>query len=370
MGLRLKCLSLACAGLALSLGSSLPATAITTSPGLAEVQELAQSGRASEALRRVDTLIAKSPQDAQLRFQKGVLLVELKRTAEAIALFERMAREFPTLPEPMNNLAVLYAEQGQIEKARAALELAVRSRPSYDTAYQNLASVNVRMASRAYAKALQIDDSSAAPRLSLLKSLNGSHQDSPPVLMAAATPAPTQTQPPAPGATTPLPSSTGSAASGLPPAAPVAPTSALKPAPAPVAPDSSPPDPPPRGKPADAEPGNANPATASAAQKRSNEEAREVNDAVMAWATAWERKDMNAYIGAYVPGFKGTDRQCLRMAVQPPPAHRPQEPHLGRAVGRDRRAARQQCGHRELPTGLFRGPAAGEQPQGARDGQA
>ncbi|MFG5408529.1 hypothetical protein ABXN37_10975 [Piscinibacter sakaiensis] len=26
-----------------------------------------------------------------------------------------------------------------------------------------------------------------------------------------------------------------------------------------------------------------------------------------AWATAWERKDMNGYFGAYVPGFRGND---------------------------------------------------------------
>ena len=150
-------------GLAVVLAACLFVPAATRAnvppPGFDEVQELAKAGRSAEALRKLDALITRHPQDPQLRFQKGVLLVDQKRTAEAIALFERMGREYPTLPEPLNNLAVLYAEQGQIEKARAALESAVRSRPSYDTAYQNLASVNVRMASRAYARALQIDDS-------------------------------------------------------------------------------------------------------------------------------------------------------------------------------------------------------------------
>jgi tetratricopeptide (TPR) repeat protein len=259
-----------------------------TNPALTEVQELAQAGRGGEAMRRIDALIAKDPQDPQLRFQKGVLLVEQKRTAEAIALFERMGRDFPTLPEPLNNLAVLYAEQGQIEKARAALESAVRSRPSYDTAYQNLASVNVRLASRAYARALQIDDSSGTPRLSMLKTLQGSHQDSPVTVAAAPPPLPL------PAAPAPVPA---------PAAAPAEP-----PAPAPVRP-AVPPDEPARTDAAGGStpPGGANPATASSAQRRTTEVASEVNAAVRAWATAWERKDMADYIGAYVPGFRGSD---------------------------------------------------------------
>lgn len=284
--------------------------AVASSPGLAEVQELAAQGRGAEALRRVDALIARHPQDPQLRFQKGVLLVDQKRNAEAIALFERMSREYPTLPEPLNNLAVLYAEQGQIEKARAALESAVRSRPSYDTAYQNLSSVNVRMASRAYARALQIDDSGGAPKLALLKSLTGSQQDAvstaaaaASVMAAAPTPAPT---PPPPA---PSPSPAPATAPAPTPAA--APSPAPAPAPAPTpAPASAPaPKPAPAPAPAPAEPAsrNENPATASSAQRRGTEEAREVQAAVRAWAAAWERKDLNGYIGAYLPGYRGSD---------------------------------------------------------------
>ncbi len=273
------------------------ALATVAPAGLVEVQELAKAGRGGEALRRIDALIAKAPQDPQLRFQKGVLLVEQKRTAEAIALFERMGREHPSFPEPLNNLAVLYAEQGQMEKARAALEAAVRSRPSYDTAYQNLSSVNVRMASRAYAKALQIDDNATAPKLALLKTLNGSAQDA---VVAAA--------PPASGG-------------GNPPAASASPAATPTTAPA-TAPVTAPPAPaggdgradPPPAAPADAprsNPGGTdNNATATTAQRRSTEEAKEVNQALRAWASAWESKDMPAYFAAYVPGFKGSERDA------------------------------------------------------------
>ena len=47
--------------------------------------------------------------------------------------------------------------------------------------------------------------------------------------------------------------------------------------------------------------------TANAGQRHEAEEAREVNAAVRAWAAAWARKDMDAYVGAYIPGFSGTD---------------------------------------------------------------
>lgn len=299
---RLHLQSLA-AAMAACLIAPAPAQANLPSPGLAEVQELAKAGRGAEALRKVDALIAKHPQDPHLRFQKGVLLVEQKRTAEAIALFERMSREYPTLPEPLNNLAVLYAEQGQIEKARAALESAVRSRPSYDTAYQNLSSVNVRMASRAYARALQIDDSAGAPKLALLGSLNGSQQDGP-VTVAALTPPAPPAPPPASTAPTATPTPPSSASVVSSPATVPVPTKLPAPASAPAEASV-------KNDAGDPITGSAvtraNPATVNTAQRQTADTAREINAAVRAWANAWQHKDLNTYFGAYVPGYRGTD---------------------------------------------------------------
>ena len=152
--------------LALCLGAL--GGAVAAAEGLGEVQELLKAGRAAEALRTLDTLIAQRPGDAQLRFQKGVILVDQKRSNEAIQVFQRLNQDFPALPEPFNNLAVLYVEQGQLDKARGALESAIRSRPNYGTAFQNLGDVYTRMASRAYARALQVEDPDAAPKLALI----------------------------------------------------------------------------------------------------------------------------------------------------------------------------------------------------------
>jgi len=54
-------------------------------------------------------------------------------------------------------IAVLYAGQGQYEKARQALEMAIRTHPSYATAHENLGDVYAKLASQAYDKALSLD---------------------------------------------------------------------------------------------------------------------------------------------------------------------------------------------------------------------
>jgi tetratricopeptide (TPR) repeat protein len=81
--------------------------------------------------------------------------------------------EYPELAEPYNNLAVLYAGQGDYDKARAALQAAVRSNPAYATAYENLGDVYLRLAARAYerAQALDAGRGALAPKVAQVKSL-------------------------------------------------------------------------------------------------------------------------------------------------------------------------------------------------------
>ena len=81
----------------------------------AEIARLAQSGKGDEALKRIDAILSRQPADVQMRFMKGVMLSET-RPAEAIAIFARLTQDHPKLPEPYNNLAVLYAAAGQYER--------------------------------------------------------------------------------------------------------------------------------------------------------------------------------------------------------------------------------------------------------------
>jgi Flp pilus assembly protein TadD len=118
-----------------------------------EVDRLFRNGDSAQALRKADEAITQRPRDAAMRFQRAVMLSELKRTPEAIDAFTRMTEDFPDLPEPYNNLAVLHAGQGQIDHARELLETALRHDPAYLTAHENLGDVYVRLALRAYERA-------------------------------------------------------------------------------------------------------------------------------------------------------------------------------------------------------------------------
>ena len=152
--------------------TGLPVQADETS----EVMKLVQAGQATEAMVKLDQFLALKPKDPQLRFLKGVMLSDAKRSSEAIAVFTLLNEDYPELPEPYNNLAVLYAAQGQYDKARAALEAAVRGNPGYATAYENLGDIYARLAAQAYARALTLDATSASlpSKVAQLRPLVGS----------------------------------------------------------------------------------------------------------------------------------------------------------------------------------------------------
>jgi Flp pilus assembly protein TadD len=130
-----------------------------------DVYQLYKSGNPGQALERIDAHLAHKPHDSRMRFLKGVILTEQVRRPEAIAVFTELTQDFPELPEPYNNLAVLYAAQGNYLRARETLEMAVRTHPGYATAYENLGDVYAMLASQAYEKAAQLDRNNVtAPR--------------------------------------------------------------------------------------------------------------------------------------------------------------------------------------------------------------
>jgi uncharacterized protein (TIGR02246 family) len=138
-----------------------------------EAGRLYKEGKRPEALDRVNAFLAQHPRDARARFLKGVILTEQNKTEDAIKVFTELTQDYPELPEPYNNLAVLYAGQGDYQKARKALEMAIRTHPSYAVAHENLGDIYATLASQAYDKALQLDSSNATARkkLALIKEL-------------------------------------------------------------------------------------------------------------------------------------------------------------------------------------------------------
>jgi Flp pilus assembly protein TadD/ketosteroid isomerase-like protein len=241
-----------------------------------DIDKLFGSGQWSEAVLKADQFIAAHPRDARMRFLKGLALAELARNADAIAVFVKLTEDFPDLPEPHNNLAVLYSKQGQYEQARKSLEAAIRTNPSYATAYENLGDVYAKLASQAYAKALQMDGGNTAkvaPKLAMIRDLFTPRAAA--VTVASAKPSPSPAKPsPAPA----------------PVAAPPAPAVTKPPAPA-----SAP------GVVAAA----SKPAAASTTATDRGAAAQEAQAAALAWASAWSAKDVPAYLAAYTPEFSG-----------------------------------------------------------------
>jgi tetratricopeptide (TPR) repeat protein len=161
-----------------TLGRALLAAALLAAGGAradeyGDVNQLLRAGKHAEALAKADQYIAGKPKDPQMRFLKGVVLTEAGRTGEAIATFQKLTEDYPELPEPYNNLAVLHAGQAQFDKARAALEMAIRTNPGYATAHENLGDVYAKLASQAYSRALQLDAGNTAvqPKLNLIREL-------------------------------------------------------------------------------------------------------------------------------------------------------------------------------------------------------
>ncbi|KGM42440.1 TPR repeat precursor [Aquabacterium sp. NJ1] len=270
MGLRFTAIAAKCLAVA-----ALSLTALSVrADDIVDVQKLLAAGKNAEALQKADQFLASKPRDPMMRFLRGISLSQAGRTPEAITTFTKLTEDFPELPEPFNNLAVLYAQQGQYDKARTALEMAIRTNPSYATAYENLGDVYAKLASQAYSKALQIDTrSQVAPKLAMIRDLFPKDRNS--ITTASAAPAPAPVAP----APTPAP-----VAAPKPTPAP-APAPAATPAPAPVA----------------------KPAPAPAAEPKNDNAAREheIESALKAWASAWSKQDMDGYFAAYARDFNG-----------------------------------------------------------------
>jgi len=158
---------------AIAVGLAVAAASPAFADDLADAQRHIKRGQYVQAMEKIDNQLRATPDDAQARFLKGVIYSETEQTAEAIAIFTKLTEDYPEMPESYNNLAVLYARQQLYDKARMALEMAIQAHPTYATAYENLGDLHARLASQAYAKAVQLDAGSktAKAKLALARDL-------------------------------------------------------------------------------------------------------------------------------------------------------------------------------------------------------
>lgn len=154
-------------GMALAPAVHAAGVAAADNDAATQIEHLFRNGQNEQAFARIDSAIQRQPNDPALRFLRGVMLSESRREREATEVFERLTQDFPELPEPFNNLAVLMAAQGRIDRARELLETALRNDPGYRTAQRNLGDVFSRLALRAYEAAAHSVQPDAALQRSL-----------------------------------------------------------------------------------------------------------------------------------------------------------------------------------------------------------
>lgn len=134
-------------------------------------------GDAAAALVELDRRLAEraaspiSGTDVRLVFLRARALAALGRLPEATAAYRQMTIEYPELPEPWNNLAVVLVAQGQLDPAHDALQMALRTQPNYAAAQANLGDVLLLQAERAYARALELGARQVQPQLQRLRPL-------------------------------------------------------------------------------------------------------------------------------------------------------------------------------------------------------
>ncbi|ADL56332.1 nuclear transport factor 2 family protein [Gallionella capsiferriformans] len=256
---------------------------------LQDANQLFKQGQQTPALNKVNNYLANKPRDAQGRFLKGLILTEQGKIADAIKIFTELTQDYPELPEPYNNLAVLYASQSQYDKAKSSLEMAIRTHPSYATAHENLGDIYAKMASQAYDRALQLDsgNTTTQTKLAMIKDLFSDKPRS--KAMVLRNPAS-----PMPGRPFVDATPTAKPVTALPVAAPVA-----KPAPAPT--------------PA------ATPVTLAKVSGKTtaeapvvSEKARAVQQAVESWADAWSDQNVKKYLAHYAPDFDTPDGESRK----------------------------------------------------------
>lgn len=142
-----------------------------SSASFKELSELAERGDIERAAQQAEAYVQAHPKDPRGRFLRAVILARQNRVDEAIAAYRALTDDYPELPEPYNNLAALYASQGRYEAAREALERAVRAKPGFATAHENLGDIYARLAAQSYAKALELDGGRESAR-EKLKTVN------------------------------------------------------------------------------------------------------------------------------------------------------------------------------------------------------
>ncbi len=140
---------------------------------LADAAKLIREGQYEQARAKVDAVLAGDAKNPQARFIRGVIETDEGDGDEAIATFQGLTEDYPELPEPHNNLAVIWAKRGSYERALIELQAALAINPDYAIAHENLGDVYSRLAGVEFEHATTLDkgNKSAQAKLKLVREL-------------------------------------------------------------------------------------------------------------------------------------------------------------------------------------------------------
>lgn len=118
-----------------------------------DVNRLVGAQEWAKAQLQAEQHLKTQPTDPQMRLLMSRIQDGQGQAEAAMATLQGLTQSFPELPEPHNNLAALLARQNRYAEALLALQAAVRARPDYATALENMGDLYVALAREAYHKA-------------------------------------------------------------------------------------------------------------------------------------------------------------------------------------------------------------------------
>lgn len=108
----------------------------------------------SQAAQTGIAILLQQPDNIQAKFLTALALQNNNQSDMAINYYQEIIHSHPELPEPRNNLAMIYMNKGQYDQAIDLLVASLKTHPAYATAWQNLNLLYQGLASEAYRKAL------------------------------------------------------------------------------------------------------------------------------------------------------------------------------------------------------------------------
>lgn len=261
-------------------------------PDPADLEKILKSSNAQEVERLLKEIKNSGRNGFESDFYRGLIYLKREQFDSALSSFSQVPLSSPYYLDARNNIAIIYASQGKLNLAKSTLEDALKANRSAEIVYKNLNDLKYFLANKNYSSALQILEAGKNSKPSLVVSTGGvlPKAEKANIQLAEAPKTAVPEESPKTINKSPVAASSKTEAS---------------PTPVPVA----------EPKPEKLPPPDAATSAAQASVTSSNQEAvastQAAIKALLQWGAAWEKKDMEAYLGAYANDFQPADGKTL-----------------------------------------------------------